>query len=251
MAGKPVSSIIAMGTDTREGQVIPGHVRSTGCLAPAERLLHVGISRSIVLLHGADEPRRDSFAHSSKTTLECACPFGRFFVTTPYALWHYAVQYYRDGRYIVEGHLRNESEQVHDGLVASLPAYLVVCKGIELVLKAYLRAKRVTAGDLKKEPFGHDLEALLGKAEALGLDEHVTLSDRFRGALEIINREYKTKALEYAMIGQSMDLPDISVLGNGLGDLIRGTGVVCSRASKNKTFLNMYRPSSKRTKRRG
>src|SRR5215472_12927666 len=56
------------------------------------------------------------------------------------------------------------------------PCYLLYCQSLELILKAFLLLKRISQAKLKRQPYGHDLEALLKEANHQGLDTYVRVT---------------------------------------------------------------------------
>jgi hypothetical protein len=77
-------------------------------------------------------------------------------------------------------------------------AYYLCGHSIELALKAFLRMKGVPAKTLSNpRHFGHDLERLLDRALALGLQVIVDLSERQQQAIRVANAYYSVKLFEY------------------------------------------------------
>ena len=75
-------------------------------------------------------------------------------------------------------------------------AYYLACHSIELSLKAFLLIHHVTRQDLKQR-FGHNLEALLERAQSLGLGALVPLSDAQVQAVQQASPYYTDKIFEY------------------------------------------------------
>ena len=59
--------------------------------------------------------------------------------------------------------------RMNDGF-SPVPYYLV-CRSIELALKAFLLAKGIPEGELKGKSLGHNLEEVLKKAMSLGFNK--------------------------------------------------------------------------------
>jgi hypothetical protein len=81
--------------------------------------------------------------------------------------------------------------------------YFLICHCIELIMKAELRMKGITAKELKSSLFGHDFDKLLVRLYELDimLDKQSTIQ------LGIINEYYKTKQFEYPLIGSKSLTP--------------------------------------------
>lgn len=75
--------------------------------------------------------------------------------------------------------------------------YFLICHSIELIMKAELRIRGVTARDLKSNLFGHNFDKLLTKLREFNilLDQESTI------LLRSINEYYRTKQFEYPLIG--------------------------------------------------
>ncbi|HUG98257.1 MAG TPA: hypothetical protein VMQ83_03695 [Gammaproteobacteria bacterium] len=73
--------------------------------------------------------------------------------------------------------------------------YYLVCRSIELSLKAYLYSRGVARKGLKS--LSHDLEEALSEAEAKSLSSHIQISPDERNALICANQLYRGKEFEY------------------------------------------------------
>lgn len=100
----------------------------------------------------------------------------------------------------------NQTEEV------SLPSLFLFGHSIELSLKAFLLACGMTRNELKKN-FGHNLEALLDESIKRGLEKEISIEDVERGVLQLLNKEYQSKRLEYLDSGgiYSMPVPHVIV----------------------------------------
>jgi HEPN domain-containing protein len=83
----------------------------------------------------------------------------------------------------------------------SEPVYFLACQAIELALKAYLR------GSGKDEVFlvhtcKHNLLITLKAAEENGLTDILKLEPEERSVLDLANRLYSSKALQFAIAGR-------------------------------------------------
>ncbi len=76
--------------------------------------------------------------------------------------------------------------------------YYVLCRALELILKAFLLAKGIGQEQLRRRPFGHNLEALWRAAKSKGLMDVVSaLPGSFEPHLAMANSYYKGKGFEY------------------------------------------------------
>ncbi len=110
-----------------------------------------------------------------------------------------------------------------------MPTYYNVCHGIELALKAFLRAKGYKAPRLIA--LGHNLRRCLRKAESNGLSGYVTLNADETDAIHLISRLYLEKELEYVVLGGTLVLPKINLLRSALEKTISGIREECLRAT--------------------
>lgn len=114
--------------------------------------------------------------------------------------------------------------------------YYLVCRSLELSLKAFLLAKGVSKEKLKdRRSLGHDLEKVLGKAISLGIDEFVSLLPSYKVELAKANKYYASKGFEYFKIVKAAtgyrDLPEINVLSDFATHLVDKLNEVCLKAS--------------------
>ena len=131
-------------------------------------------------------------------------------------LWWFAEDYYKAA--VVTSDIRNCS------LCSSVVPNYLVCHSIELVLKAFLRAKGFRVQNLRK--FGHDLESVLAEARKQGLDGFCTVPSEFLEHLRRANFYYRLKDFEYIVAGV-MHLPSLDVLLSGARVLLGGTKEFC------------------------
>jgi len=110
------------------------------------------------------------------------------------------------------------------------PQYYLVCHGIELALKSFLRAHGFNASRLKK--LGHALGKCLGKAQQCGLASIVTLTKNEIDNLRLIDRLYHAKELEYNTSGGTQHFPDIAVIYGVLDKILNGIRNVCLESTK-------------------
>lgn len=112
--------------------------------------------------------------------------------TNSMGLWSYANSFYMASCELVE----SKNQQVID------PIYYLVSHSIELSLKAFLRGNGISLEDLKNyNKIGHDLEKMLAKSMALGLETYIELTESDHLVINMINHYYKNKELEYIVTG--------------------------------------------------
>jgi hypothetical protein len=85
---------------------------------------------------------------------------------------------------------------------APVPVMYLVGHAIELSLKAFLAAKRVSLKELASKKYGHDLWKLFQRANELGLNVIVKLEDDQIKGLKVLNDLYCTKQLNYIVTGE-------------------------------------------------
>lgn len=106
----------------------------------------------------------------------------------------------------------------------SIPAYFLYCRAIELMFKAFLRARGLGLDAVIR--LRHNLNALLVAAEREGLKSIVTLDERQLAAIKMISTYYRDKELEYIVTGFKR-FPDIRDLQSCASVLLEGTKRVC------------------------
>ena len=112
--------------------------------------------------------------------------------------------------------------------------YYLICRSIELSMKAYLLTEGVNRDQLKNS-LGHDLEKILKKSKKLGLLSIVSITDEECIHIAKANRWYIRKGFEYFEIKNIVEsrstLPDIQILEHLSNRLIEKLGPVCLVAS--------------------
>jgi len=83
----------------------------------------------------------------------------------------------------------------------STPAFFLVGHSIELALKAFLLGSRVSEEELKHRRLGHNLTALLTRAQALKLASEVALTEEETATIQMLDGIYSAKELEYRVVG--------------------------------------------------
>ena len=113
--------------------------------------------------------------------------------------------------------------------------YYLICRSIELSMKAYLLAKGVSRDELRKRSLGHDLDKILKKAKELSLLSTVSITDAEQDHIAKANSWYARKGFEYFEIKNIVEgrstLPDIQVLEQLARRLIEKLEPVCMAAS--------------------
>ena len=85
-------------------------------------------------------------------------------------------------------------------IFAPIPVLFLVGQSIELGLKAYLLFKGVELRKIRRD-YGHDLHRILRKAKELGLVDVVTLTDEDESVINVLDKLYSTKQLQYIVTG--------------------------------------------------
>jgi len=115
-------------------------------------------------------------------------------------LWRYGKQFIDASRVLLDSTGK---------LTVSVPAYYLLCHGIELTLKAYLRGAGRQLRDLKG--LGHDLVKCYNEAKEEGVDRYCMLEEKHIVAIRLVNTYYATKELEYISAGYK-EFPEFSLL---------------------------------------
>jgi len=89
----------------------------------------------------------------------------------------------------------------------SFPAYFLLARSLELLLKVFLMQKAVNIDVISRAPYGHDLINLLALANSKGLQELVALSDHEQATLNLLSNDYADKRFEYPVDGATYYLP--------------------------------------------
>lgn len=113
--------------------------------------------------------------------------------------------------------------------------YFLICRSIELSLKAFLRVKNIPMSKLRKKGiYGHDLETLLNNAKKLGIDRCVPFTKNIQKEIRKANEYYNNKEFEYyeALSGMKgyTELPDLLILKGFADELVIGLEVPCTEA---------------------
>jgi len=136
-------------------------------------------------------------------------------------------------RYASEFLRATKDFKINDGF-SPVPYYLI-CRSLELALKAFLLAKGVPQKRLKERNLGHDLEKVLKKAISMGLDKVLSITPQHEEELKKANNYYASKGFEYFKVIRAMtgyrDLPDISVLSDLASLLVTKLESLCWKAT--------------------
>jgi hypothetical protein len=112
----------------------------------------------------------------------------------------------------------------------------LVCRSLELSLKAFLSSRGESVSDIKKE-IGHDLGSALDKATNLGILDAVGMSAEDECEIRKANEWYQFKRLEYFAIQNLVDVwnkdtPNLQALAKIAGQLIETLEPICRAASQ-------------------
>lgn len=116
----------------------------------------------------------------------------------------------------------NDDQNLH---IAPLPVYYMYLHSIELLLKSFILLKTNDENKVKK--IGHDLDLAWTEAEILGINESFPEKEKLCECIEILNKIYKGKELEYFYPGIK-DIPVIQDLSSSSNSLYE-------------TLYNLYR----------
>jgi hypothetical protein len=83
--------------------------------------------------------------------------------------------------------------------------YYLLCRSIELGLKAYLLCRRIDPKVLKQPPLGHNLLAILARSEVEGIGSVFVISQEERAELAKANEYYVEKGFEYFHLLKNAD----------------------------------------------
>ena len=89
----------------------------------------------------------------------------------------------------------------------SFPAYFLLGRAAELLLKAFLMQRTVSIEVLSHAPYGHDLINLLELACSNGLQDAISLSELEKATLNLLSNDYSDKRFEYPVDGATYYLP--------------------------------------------
>jgi len=136
-------------------------------------------------------------------------------------------------RYASEFFRAAQDFKINDGF-SPVPYYLI-CRSVELALKAFLLAQGVPKRTLKERTLGHDLEKVLKKAVSLGLDQVVSITPQHKEELGKANNYYASKGFEYFEVTRAAtgypNLPDLRVLSDFASLLITKLKPLCLQAT--------------------
>ena len=145
----------------------------------------------------------------------------------PYGMWRLAHDFASTGKLAADDWSKqpgNEKMAETFGIIVSLPAWYNTCHGLELALKAFLRACGVSTADVVG--LRHDVLSALHRAVSLGLPQYYDPAPRLTGLVTLINPNYKAKDLEYANVG-GLNLYALASLQDELDRLLEATHDFC------------------------
>lgn len=138
---------------------------------------------------------------------------------TAYNLWSLADEFRSSGQLLMQS---TRSSGLNVGIY---PPYYMLCHGLELALKAFLRAHGFNASKLKT--LGHSLSECLKEAHKSGLPLKVKLTKNELDNVRLIDQLYHAKELEYIISGGIKHLPAIAKIYNVLGKVLAGIHSEC------------------------
>jgi hypothetical protein len=130
-------------------------------------------------------------------------------------IWTSANQYFETYLILKNWHSDN-GKNIPFSPVGTVP-YANLLHSIELILKAFLRAKGESLSFLRKQ-MGHDLEKILDKCQEVGLHKLCSITSDEESSLILGNAYYKSKDLDYPETGSkySLDLGNLESLAQSL-----------------------------------
>ncbi len=102
----------------------------------------------------------------------------------------------------------------------------LLCRSLELVLKAFLSANGETIKNLKGRDVGHKLQVILRKCEAAGLGRSFSDVPTLREQVKLVDQYYSAKQYEYSEKG-CVELPKLTVLRELVSKLLTLTKSLC------------------------
>lgn len=145
---------------------------------------------------------------------------------SPWILFTYARDFSASGTGVLNQHLSNGSKP--PGNVV----YFLYGRGIELYLKAFLVARGVNAGSIRKT-FGHNLAQLLKEAKRRKLGQLVSLNDSELQAVRILSVSYSDKQYEYPVLGGTVR-PDHEIVKEVVRKMEAGLQSFCRKVTAEK-----------------
>ncbi len=147
--------------------------------------------------------------------------------STPLDFWKYAEAYAKAGQ-VVNSKFGNDPYPE--------PTFYLFGQSIELSLKAFLLGQEVPIKTLSRA-YGHDLQALLKKADEKCLDRQVHLYPKHRGAIIVLSEPYLQRRLHYSRreLGKAYPLPYVDLLEEAATRLVERLRLYCEQISPLKT----------------
>ncbi len=143
---------------------------------------------------------------------------------TPLDFWKYAEAYARAGQ-VVNSEFGNDPYPE--------PMFYLFGQSIELSLKAFLLGQGIPIETLSSRAYGHDLRALLEKADEKYLDQEVKLYLQDRGAIIVLSEPYLKRRFQYSRLelGKDYNLPYVDLLERTANRLVEILRPYCVRNS--------------------
>jgi hypothetical protein len=110
----------------------------------------------------------------------------------------------------------------------------LVCHSIELALKAFLSLHGAAMLELAEGSYGHNLEAILQKADEKHLGKHVALTNAHKAEIRKAALYYRGKVFEYPAVGEALSaypsMPVIETLFEVATILVDSLRKLCEEA---------------------
>jgi len=107
----------------------------------------------------------------------------------------------------------------------------LVCRSLELILKAFLCLRGFASGSLLAGGYGHNLGNILAEAEKHGLLKWVSLSREELDAMRWASKYYEAKVFEYPAMLEAMkgypENPNLTLLFSAAETLVAAVGHDC------------------------
>ncbi|OBQ74974.1 hypothetical protein [Mesorhizobium erdmanii] len=130
----------------------------------------------------------------------------------PQPLGHFAGELLKRGRSYYQA-FQIIAERHDVGL--SYPAYFLLAHAVEVILKSYLAFKGVSKLDMRRKPFGHDIDYIFSECERRGLVITDQLMKPLAGGLGHINQDYDLRyptGFNLSIAGPKHYIPPVDAL---------------------------------------
>lgn len=137
--------------------------------------------------------------------------------TTPLGLLRYASEYYAGAEATDDAIGDDRGHERHAPMVVNF----LIGQAAELALKAYLLHTGLTVDELRSRNFGHDLIALFDAAMNNGFGKDVSIGNKEREMLALLNGYYKDRELQYFKGGMKEAFPVYGPLQEAVAAVLR------------------------------